>query len=187
MKRLIVALLSIGLVLCWGTLALTQEKPEEHPKQEHPKKEHPTGSSKKMTSDIDAAIRASITEQSKSDGMFHVEDTVLNKTWNLSLVKVHKDKLTPLSDDTYFACVDFKADDGTMVDVDFFLKNAEGKLGITDTSVHKIDGAARYMYQEKDGYWVRVDTKQSATKEHPQKEHPKKEHPQTGSEDPPQK
>ncbi|MCI0611976.1 hypothetical protein L0244_03210, partial [bacterium] len=128
---------------------------------------------------IDAAIRASIDEQSQADGMFHVQDQVLNKTWNLKLDKVHKDKLTAMSDDTYFACVDFNADDGTKVDADFYLKNQDGKLVVTDTSVHKINGEARYMYEQKDGYWVRVDKKQAA--EHPKgesKEHPKKaEHP----------
>ena len=107
--------------------------------------------------DIDAAIHASIDEQSKADGMFHVQDTVLNKTWNLKLDKVHKDKLTAMSSDTYFACVDFNADDGTKVDVDFYLKNQDGKLAVTDTTVHKINGAARYMYEEKEGLWSRVE------------------------------
>ncbi len=202
MKKVLTAV-SIMLVLFWGVFvfAQTQEHPkkaeehpkkaEEHPKkaEEHPKSEHPA---KKMTTeDIDGAIRDHITDKSKADSMFHAEDKVLNKTWNLALVKVHKDKLTALDANNYFACVDFKADDGTAVDVDFFLKNDGGKLVPTDTTVHKINGQARYMYEEKDGFWHRVDTNASehpseAKKEHPKKEHPAKkaeEHPKESSDD----
>ncbi len=192
MKRFIGIALSVLLVLFWGGLVLAQtnEHPAEHPKKteqpkaEHPKAEHPA---KKMTTaDIDTAITAHITEGSKADGKFHAKDNVLNKTWDLTLVKVHKDKLTALDAENYFACVDLKADDGTMVDVDFFLKGDHGKLVVTDTSVHKINGEPRYMYEEKDGFWARVDTaahehpKAEAKKEHPKaeaKEHPKAEAP----------
>jgi hypothetical protein len=45
------------------------------------------------------------------------------------------------------------------VDVDFFLKKEGDKLAVTDTSVHKINGKARYNYEEKDGVWVRVEEK----------------------------
>jgi len=181
MKRFMVVALSVLLVLFWGgfVLAQTDEHPTEHPKKteetkaEHPKAEHPA---KKMTTvDIDKAITAHITDASKADGKFHAKDNVLNKTWDLTLVKVHKDKLTALDAENYFACVDLKADDGTMVDVDFFLKNDKGKLVVTDTSVHKINGEARYMYEEKDGFWVRVD---NPAQEHPKAED-KKEEPQS--------
>ena len=181
MKRFAGVALSVLLVLFWGgfVLAQTKEHPAEHPKKtettEHPKKaEHPA---KKMTTaDIDSAITAHIVDGSKADGKFHAKDNVLNKTWDLTLVKVHKDKLTALDADNYFACVDLKADDGTMVDVDFFLKKDGAKLVVTDTTVHKINGEARYMYEEKDGFWARVDT---AAHEHPKAEE-KKEHPKAG-------
>ncbi|PYQ33546.1 MAG: hypothetical protein DMF55_11335 [Acidobacteria bacterium] len=132
--------------------ALAQQK--EHPK------EHPQSAKKLSTDDLDAAIRAHIEEKSKaSDGRFEVRDDVLNKTWSLELVRVHKDKLQALADGRYFACVDFKAPDATMVDVDFFLKKDGDKLAVTDTTVHKIDGKARYNYEEKNGVWVRVADK----------------------------
>ena len=141
------------------SVAAADEHPKEHP-QEHPGKAV-------SIEGIDKAIRDHVSEQSKADGKFHVKDTVLDKTWDLFLVSVHKDKLAALQNETYFACVDFKAGEGTMVDVDFFLKNDKGKLVVTDTSVHKINGKARYMYQysEKDRYWVRVDV--DKTKETP--------------------
>ena len=136
--------------------ALAQQK--EHPK-EHPQ-EHPPSGKKLSTDDIDAAIRAHIEEKSKaSGGRFEVRDDVLNKTWSLELVRVHKDKLQALADGRYFACVDFSASDATMVDVDFFLKKDGDKLAVTDTTVHKVDGKARYNYEEKNGIWVRVAEK----------------------------
>lgn len=194
MKKVFIVAVSLLVLLCFAgfPLAGADEHPKakehpkaaEQPKAEHPKAEHPT---KKMTTeDIDGAIRDHITEMSKADGMFHANDNVLNKMWNLTLVKVHKDKLTALDSDNYFACVDFKADDGTLVDVDFYLKNQGEKLVATDTTVHKINGQARFMYEEKDGFWQRVESKAS---EHPQKtekkEHPTKEHPQKKAEEHP--
>jgi hypothetical protein len=147
-----------ALVLAAGT-AFAQEHPAGH---EHPKSEHPKAEKAKAvtTADLDKAIKARIEEKTKSDGgVFKVEDKVLNKTWDLTLVKVHSDKLTPLSADTYFACTDFKAKDGTVVDVDFYLKNEDGKLVITDTTVHKVNGKPRFNYVEKKGVWVREPVK----------------------------
>jgi len=156
MKRaLSIPLLAVAVVAWLAAPPLpAQEKPKEHPK-EHP--EHPKSDKKVSTDDIDKAIRGHIEKVAKdAGGKFPVKDDVAGKTWNLELVRVHKDRLQALADGTYFACVDFKADDGTMIDVDFFLKNQDGKLVVTDTSVHKINGKARYNYEEKNGVWMRV-------------------------------
>ncbi len=127
--------------------------------KEHPK-EHPKSEKKVSVDDIDAAIRAQVEEKAKaSGGRFEAQDDVLNKTWSLELVRVHKDRLQAFADGRYFACVDFRAADGTMVDVDFFLKKDGDKLVVTDTSVHKVDGKARYNYVEKDGVWAREEIK----------------------------
>lgn len=126
--------------------------------KEHP--EHPKSEKKVSVQDVDAAIRSHIDEKAKeSEGKFLVRDDVLNKTWELELVRVHKDRLQALADGRYFACVDFKAEDATMVDVDFFLKKEGDKLVVTDTSVHKVNGKARYNYEEKGGVWVRIAEK----------------------------
>jgi len=156
MKKFFSLALAISLSAALPAVsALAQQK--EHPK-EHP--QNPPSEKKVSTDDIDAAIRAHIEEKSKaSGGRFEVRDDVLNKTWSLELVRVHKDKLQALADGRYFACVDFKASDATMVDVDFFLKKDGDKLAVTDTTVHKIDGKARYNYEEKNGVWERVAEK----------------------------
>ncbi len=128
---------------------------QEHP-TEHPKKT--TSASKPIsTATLEKAIKDQIVERAKANGgKFPVKDDVLNKTWQLELVKVHTDKLTQLDDKTYFACVDFKADDGTMVDVDFYMKSDDGKLTLTDTTVHKMNGKPRFNYQKKGDFWERV-------------------------------
>jgi hypothetical protein len=156
MKKFFSLALAISLSAALPAVsALAQQK--EHPK-EHP--QNPPSGKKLSTDDIDAAIRAHIDEKSKtSGGRFEVRDDVLNKTWSLELVRVHKDKLQALADGRYFACVDLKAPDAAMVDVDFFLKKDGDKLVVTDTTVHKVDGKARYNYEEKNGVWVRVAEK----------------------------
>ena len=157
-KRLSLSLaLAATACLSLSPLAASQEK-KEHPK-EHPS-EHPKSANKLSTEDIDKAIRGHIEKTSAAtNGSFMVMDDVMKKTWDLKLVRVHNDKLQALADGRYFACVDFKASDGTMVDVDFFLKKDGDALVVGDTTVLKIVGKARYNYQEKDGVWVRVAEK----------------------------
>ena len=161
----------LTLVAAVALVSAIAARAQEHPK-EHPK-EHPTAKAI-STADLEKAIRANIDEAAKANnGRFPAKDDVLNKTWQLTLVRVHTDKLTQLDASTYFACVDFKADDGTLVDVDFYFKDDAGQLKRTDTTVHKINGQPRYNYEKKGDFWVRVPVGQAAEK----KEHPKGEHP----------
>src|SRR5215217_1844866 len=114
---------------------------QEHP--EHP--EHPkAGGAKKQvsTADISAGIKKNITaETNKSDGKFHVkyegQDLALN------LIKVHDDRLQDLGD-------------GKTYDIDFFLTGQPGKMKVTDTAVHKIDGKPLYNWKEENGKWNKV-------------------------------
>ena len=148
----IVLAVAFSLFAAAGLLALAQQ---EHPK-EHPKQEHPMAKAV-STETLEKAIKDRIAEKAKANGgKFPVQDTVLKKTWQLDLVRVHSDKLTQLDDKTYFACVDFKADDGTLVDVDFYMKNDNGKLTLADSTVHKINGKPRFNYEKKSNFWERV-------------------------------
>jgi hypothetical protein len=151
MKKAFLSCLALVLCFFWSPCWAAAQETKEHP-------EHPKSEKKVSVAEIDKAIRADVEEKAKaSGGKFPVRDDVLNKTWELELVRVHTDRLQALQDGRYFACVDFKAADGTMVDVDFFLKKEGDHLTVTDTSVHKINGKARYGYkEEKNGVWVRV-------------------------------
>src|SRR5262249_50749171 len=159
--RIIVAT-AIALFFTPATVLFSQEH-QEHPKKttEHPKKgaEHPTkGTEAKQvsTADISTGIKKNIQTESKkgSDGKFHVKYE--GQDLALDLVKVHDDRLQDLGDGKYFACVDMKANDGKTYDIDFFLTGQPGKMKVTDTAVHKIDGKPLYNWKEENGKWNKV-------------------------------
>jgi hypothetical protein len=161
-SRLIIAA-AITLFFTPAAIIFAQEHPEhpkksaEQPKQgaEHPKK----GAEAKQvsTAEISAGIKKNIDAQSKksSDGKFHVkyegQDLALN------LIRVHDDRLSDLGGGKYFACVDMKATDGKTYDIDFFLSGQPGKMKVTETSVHKIDGKPLYDWKEENGTWHKVE------------------------------
>jgi len=159
--RLIIAT-AIALFFTPAAMVLSQEHPE-HPKKttEQPKKggEHPkTGGAEKgvSTADISAGIKKNIDGQSKksADQKFHVKYE--GQDLALDLVKVHDDRLSDLGGGKYFACVDMKATDGKTYDIDFFLTGQPGKMKVTETSVHKIDGKPLYNWKEENGKWQKV-------------------------------
>ena len=161
--RLIIAT-AIALFFTPAAMVLSQEHPE-HPKKttEQPKKggEHPkTGGAEKgvSTADISAGIKKNIDGQSKksADQKFHVKYE--GQDLALDLIKVHDDRLSDLGGGKYFACVDMKATDGKTYDIDFFLTGQPGKMKVTETSVHKIDGKPLYNWKEENGKWQKVST-----------------------------
>ncbi len=148
-RRLYFPLVLLVMALFPVSATLAQEHPE-HPKNAEKAKEF-------SATDLENAIKADIAEKSKdTNGVFKLKDPELKKTWDLTLDRVHKDRLSKLSADTYFACVDMKDREGKTVDVDFFLKSKDGKLEMTDTTVHKVEGKPRYNWKEEDGFWKRV-------------------------------
>ena len=159
--RLIIAT-AIALFFTPAAMVLSQEHPE-HPKKttEQPKKggEHPkTGGAEKgvSTADISAGIKKNIDGQSKksADQKFHVKYE--GQDLALDLIKVHDDRLSDLGGGKYFACVDMKATDGKTYDIDFFLTGQPGKMKVTETSVHKVDGKPLYNWKEENGTWQKV-------------------------------
>jgi hypothetical protein len=159
--RLIVAIV-IALSFTSAALVFSQEHPE-HPKKttEHPKQgaEHPKqGAETKQvsTADISAGIKKNIDAKSKKspDGKFHVKYE--GQDLALDLTKVHDDRLSDLGGGKYFACVDMKATDGKTYDIDFFLTGQPGKMKVTETSVHKIEGKPLYDWKEENGKWHKV-------------------------------
>ena len=138
---------AIALFFSPATAVFSQEHPE-HPKS--------GGAQKKVsTADISAGIKKNITaETSKSDGKFHVKYE--GQDLALDLIKVHDDRLSNLGGGKYFACVDMKATDGTVYDIDFFMAGQPGSMRVTETSVHKINGKPLYNWKEENGVWKRV-------------------------------
>ncbi len=106
--------------------------------------------------DISVGIKGHIATQRKNsaDRKFHVN--YRRKNLALDLVRVHEDRLSSLGGGKYFACVDMKAADGTIYDIDFFMVGQPGRMTVTETSVHKINGKPLYNWKEEGGIWKKV-------------------------------
>ena len=182
--RWIVVMAAAALILAFPVLTAAQEHPEhpeeeqehqEHPEeegehQEHPEEEgehqehpehpeHPEegeGESTPLTeAQLADAIEAYVAEVAEEHGgTYPIEDPETGRTLDLELVKVHEERLARTAPHTYFACVDFAAEDGTTYDVDFFMKGKTAdSLEFEDFSIHKVNGEPRYTWYEEDGVW----------------------------------
>ena len=132
--------------------------------------EHPTGPKKSTASitpqvvqgekitlkNLALAIESFVEADINLRGAFLVIDPRTNEVLKLELEKVHKERLSHVGDDVYFACADFNAANGKVYDLDIFLHgNNTNNLTVTEISVHKEDGKARYGWQQQDGIWVK--------------------------------
>ncbi|HUL23040.1 MAG TPA: hypothetical protein VLZ10_16400 [Thermodesulfobacteriota bacterium] len=120
----------------------------EHPGAKvEPKAEHP---GKPITADfVKKSIQDHVKDESK-EGVFMIRDEKLNKEWKLKLDKVHDPvrSFEKGGKTYYFTCVDFKSLDGNdVLDIDFWMVPKGGKLEVTDTKIHKVNGEARYTYE----------------------------------------
>jgi hypothetical protein len=154
MIRRCIITVAIALAFASAGLVYSQEHPE-HPKKtgEGAKK---TAGKQVSTADISAGIKTNIDAKSKKspDAKFHVQ--YQGQDLALDLIKVHDDRLQDLGGGQYFACVDMKETDGKTYDIDFFLTGQPGKMKVTETSVHKIDGKPLYNWKEENGKWQKV-------------------------------
>ena len=136
--------------------------------QEHPTKskktEHPTTTitpqivqGEKITlQNLAQAIESFVEADITLRGAFLVIDPSTNEVLKLTLEKVHKERLSHVSNNIYFACADFYEDSGKIYDLDIFLQgNNTDNLTVTEISVHKEDGEARYGWLEQDGIWTK--------------------------------
>ena len=146
--------IAVGLFFLTDLTAWAQEHPTEHPKATpQPKKTEKTEASLTMA-DLSKAIKDYVAKDAKlKGGYFLVYDPVSNKTLEMTLDKVHEDRLSKVADGVYFACVDCKATDGKLYDVDIFMKGDKSNLEVNEVSVHKVDGSPRYGWAEEGGVW----------------------------------
>ena len=126
----------------------------EHP--EHP--EHPT--TKKEPQLTVEALAISIENYIQNDvnlkGGFFVYDKDKKELLTLTLTKIHKERLSNIGGDTYFACADFSASNGNIYDLDIFMTGKSiDNLVVTEINVHKENGKARYHWENQKGIWVK--------------------------------
>lgn len=166
------------------------EHPEEHA-EEHPEEHHASVTRPEMSKEeLAEAIQDYVARDSAlKGGYFLVYDKKAGESLELSLIKVHKDRLSTIGHGVYFVCADFKTPEGKVYDLDIFMKGPDkDHLAVTEVSVHKEEGVERYTWYEEGGVWKKrhmegSDTKGSATKHEHREEGSgtKGEHPEEGS------
>jgi len=150
---LLVVITAIAFALLSGPAIYAQEHPSEHPTKA---KKDPS-KAKVSTVTIDQMTQA-ITDYITSDaklkgGFFFVYDASAKKTLQLTLDKVHTERLSQVGENLFFACSDFKSAGKEIYDLDFFMESKDGQLAVTEIMIHKEDGKPRYSWLEEDGVW----------------------------------
>ncbi len=132
---------------------------KKHKRKNKTKKQDTSWNKQKVENDLLSFVEKGKAQEGKvQEGTFLVKDEVLKTTRNLTLDKIHSDKIVQLSDGTSFVCADFKDSNGEKVDVDFFMTpTQDGSVqSVSRVQVHKVNGKARYNYVKKQGQWVQV-------------------------------
>lgn len=172
-KNWIIAVLGL-FFLTGATCGFAAEHPKEHP-SEHPTKK---AAAKLDKDSLAVAIARYVNEDSElKGGFFLVFDDANDEPLVLSLAKVHKERLSHIGHNIYFACADFKTPQGKIYDLDIFMAGTNSKdMEINQITVHKESGEARYTWFEKSGVWkMKSKDGKPISNEHPS-EHPS-EHP----------
>jgi hypothetical protein len=149
-----------------GEAAEGEEHPEgeaaegEHPEgegEEHPEEDpSPDVAVERLTIDqlAEAITEWVAAEAAATGGYLVIEHPDTGEPLELSLDKVHRERLSRVGEQTYFACADFVGRDGTLYDLDVFMRGPNREaLETTEVTLHKENGEARYTWYEEDGVW----------------------------------
>jgi hypothetical protein len=124
-------------------------QPDEHPELAH--------LTQVSTDSLADAITSYVASESKGrKGAFPVPAPDGGEPLALTLTTVHRERVSRLADGRYFACADFKGADGNTYDVDIFMRAESKGLVPADIIVHKVNGAPRFNWIERDGAWSAV-------------------------------
>lgn len=127
-------------------------------KKEHP--EPPEKGAGEITKDqlADAIEKYVAAKTAETNGLFVVVDPKTGDTLELVLDKVHRERLSKVGENKYFACADFTTKDGKVYDLDVFMEGTDkDTLKFSEFSVHKVDGVERYTWYEEDGIWKKKE------------------------------
>ncbi len=85
----------------------------------------------------------------KDQGSFTIADSETGTTRELRLVRVHQ--RVGKTGSLYYSCTDMKdVENRELLDLDFDVDVSGGDLSVVDVRIHKVDGEARYTYDEDD-------------------------------------
>lgn len=135
---------------------------KEHGGQEHGGQEHgglpaapaaqagqAVSSSEPTDEAIRQAVRDHIDKVAREQGAFTIKDLVTKSARTLTLVGVH-DRIGKTGK-LFYSCTDMRdTGSGELLDLDFDVKAKGNQLTVVDARIHKVDGQARYTYDDKD-------------------------------------
>lgn len=148
LSKIVLILISTFIIAVIPAKLQAQEHPTEHPKK------GAALSPEALAEEIGRYVQ---NESKKNDGYFPFYDEETEKDLKLTLDKVHKERLSKIDEGLYFACSDFEGTDGKTYDLDFFIKETDSGLEVTEQTLHKVDGKARYSWYEEEGVWKRKE------------------------------
>ena len=98
---------------------------------------------------IRQAIRDHIASTEQKKGAFTIKDEATGATRTLKLVRVH-DRVGKTGE-FYYSCTDMRdVKSEELLDLDFDVEAKGGQLKVVDERIHKLEGQARYTYDEND-------------------------------------
>lgn len=154
-----------------GSKEGAEEPPEngEHPEHpdvdgmEHP--EHPGSEAKEEAvverppvtiESVATYLEGYVAAKAKeTDGWYRIEDEKAGATLRLRLDHIHRERLAKTAERTWFVCADFTTPEGKLYDLDFWVRDTDPGLVVTESMVHKEEGTPRYSWIENEGVWTR--------------------------------
>ncbi len=98
---------------------------------------------------IRQALQDYITLIEQEEETFTIDDDVTGTTRTLQFVRVHE--RVGKTGDLYYSCTDMQdAATGELLDLDFDVDASGKELEVVDVRIHKVEGQARYTYDEHD-------------------------------------
>ena len=95
------------------------------------------------------AIRDYIQAVEQDEGVFTIMDESAGTERTLQLIRVHE--RVGKTGDYYYSCTDMKdVSSAEVLDLDFDIEASEGELSVVDVRIHKVNGQARYTYDDHD-------------------------------------
>lgn len=157
----VVTVISLGGLLFWGVPGFagehggkehageaTTSATKEHggDTQEHGGKSVKTEPSAEQ---IRQTIRDYVNGIEERDGAFTIGDKLTETTRTLTFVRVHE--RVGKTGELYYSCTDMRdTSTGELLDLDFDIESKDGNLNVVDERIHKVEGQARYTYDEED-------------------------------------
>lgn len=94
-------------------------------------------------------IQGYVQDQAGPDGAFSIVDQETGDTRRLQFVRVHE--RVGKTGELYYSCTDMQdVNTGELLDLDFDVQASGGDLAVVESRIHKVDGNARYTYDEHD-------------------------------------